>query len=612
LRLEILSDEDEPERTIFIRPIEGTPFLLDVLAGRLARSCGVPAAPTELCIVSINGTYEGLSLCSEVSREQGLYWLVPGQTQALLPHLPVFRDEVLAEFDRIAAGWRAVLRSDRKSPLASREMLNGLRAQRRLLEELLADRTTRSDAALVERVADHLREDLFLGGNPHAGLLVGNLDLSARRINGAELSFASLTPTVLGSDGRVFPPEVGPVPAGLRVTVRSGSAVRTRDLSFVVLPGQRRLPILRVQSAGDPPIRVTVPSLAEFVWGDNHRSGLLEGNVRLRGNTSLHAVRNQKKYFRVELERPFDVPGVGRTRRLLLISGWKDKTLMRDRLSYDLFRSFSEPGKPRYGPHVLLVELVVNGDYKGIYNLVDRVDAGMLDFGKQSGKESGGPTRAVLYKSTGSEAGFQTPNHDAYVQQVPNWRYGEYWGPFDKLITFIGQSTPEVFRKEVERIIDVDNVIDFEILLALTANVEGPNYNLYLARGAGADARFFIVPWDYDVSFNSRSVPSNFLISRLHADLPDYSRRVAERWRSLRKDRLSETSLMQRIDGLVAEMIEGVGRNYRRFPPTEGETWEGMVPQLRSYLRERLVFLDSWFAWPPVAGSVGLIKGETR
>ncbi len=243
----------------------------------------------------------------------------------------------------------------------------------------------------------------------------------------------------------------------------------------------------------------------------------------------------------------------------------------------------------------------------GLYNLVDRVDAGLLNFGKASG----GAHRPVLYKSLDNTASFNIANRDAYVQQVPDWRDGEYWDPYEKLITFIGQSTLAAFRSEVERVIDVDNIIDFEILLALTANAEGQNYNLYLARGAGADARFFIVPWDYDISFNITTVPSNYLIRRLHADLPDYSRRVAQRWRALRKDRLSETGLMQRIDGLTAEMAEGVERNYRRWPPTEGETWEGMVPQLRSYIHERLALLDRWFAWPPVAAPEQSMRGAT-
>jgi hypothetical protein len=84
---------------------------------------------------------------------------------------------------------------------------------------------------------------------------------------------------------------------------------------------------------------------------------------------------------------------------------------------------------------------------------------------------------------------------------------------------------------------------------------------------------------------------------------------VAERWRVLRKDRLSETELMARIDDLEAEMLEGVERNYRRWPPTEGETWEGMVPQLRAYIRGRLPLLDAWFTGRVAAVPGGVHKG---
>ena len=198
-----------------LRPIEGLPYLLEMLAGNLARECGLPAAAPELCTVSVNGTFEGLHLCSEVGRDHGpLRLSAPGALQALLQRAPVFRDEVLREFDRLASALERRCCSDRKSPLTSREIMHGIRSQRRLLEAALPDRTTRSDEALVARVAGHLREDLFLGDNPHATLVVGDLDLSTRRINGADLAFESLTPTVLGSDGRVAPPGARPLPPG--------------------------------------------------------------------------------------------------------------------------------------------------------------------------------------------------------------------------------------------------------------------------------------------------------------------------------------------------------------------------------------------------------------
>lgn len=592
--LGILSEEDEVERRVFVRPIEGTPFLLTTLAGRLARACGIDAAPPELCVVSVNGTFEGLHQCFEDSAERGPRWLAaPGQAQALLRRLPLFREEALGEFDRLAAAWERAVRSDRKSNLSSRELLHEVTAQRRQLEELLTDRTARSDAALVRRVRDYLDGGLFLGDNAHATLVVGDLDLSLRLVNGAALSFTSLTPAVLGDDGRLAPEVREETPAALRVTIASGAARETRDLSFSVLP-RRRLPVLRVTTPADLQIGVTAPGLVELIEGDDRRSGLLEAKVRLRGNTSLHRARNLKKYYRVELDRPLDVPGVGRTRHLYLTSGWRDVTLMRDRLSYDLFRSFSAPGKPRFAVHSRFVEVVLNGDYRGVYSLTDRVDESLLGFPKQAR----GADRPVLYKAVGDQANFKTPLRGAYVQEFPSWRDGEHWDPFEKLIGFIGRSSPAEFRDRIERLVDVDEIIDFELLLLLTADLEGGNYNLYLARGGNPGDRFFVVPWDYDMTFHGAGLPSNHLIGRLHRDLPGYRRRVAERWAALREAHLSERQLMERIDALAAELAPGVGRNYRRWPPTPGETWESEVLKLRTYIRERLPFLDKHLRTP--------------
>jgi hypothetical protein len=591
--LEMLPDGGTPWRKILFRPTEGNPYLLEVLAGKLARDCGLPVSPPGLCPVNINGTFEGIYLCSDVVREPGPRrpW-APDRWPAILRRLPLFREEALGEFDTMTASWEGALRSDRKSPLSSREILHDLRRQRRLLEQTLSDGTARSDEALVARVAEHLREELFLGDNPHADLLVGDLDLSARTINGAALSFASRTPSALDSDGHVTQPEVAAVPAVLRVTVRSGSATREKDLAFSVLPFRRRVPILRVDAAGDPVRESTTPFLAELIDGDGRRSDPLEGRIRLRGNTSLRRGSNAKKYYRLSLSRPHDVAGVARTDLLFLISGWRDAALMRERLSFDLFRSFSEPGKARHSPHVHSVELVVNGDYKGLYNLSDRVDAALLGFGKKQGSGGRGP---VLYKAMGEQANFRTPAREAYVQKVPDWRDGEHWEPFDELIGFIGRSTPEEFRERIGKVVDVDNVIDFEILLLLTCNLEGRNYNLYLARDGGPESRFFIVPWDYDMTFHSDSVSTNFLIERLHRDLPGYGRRAHERWLALRRDRLSEKSLMGRVGALEAELSEAIGRNYRRWPLDPGATWEGEVEKLRAYIRARLTLLDAHF-----------------
>jgi hypothetical protein len=105
------------------------------------------------------------------------------------------------------------------------------------------------------------------------------------------------------------------------------------------------------------------------------------------------------------------------------------------------------------------------------------------------------------------------------------------------------------------------------------------------------------------MSFYHTDVSGNLLTHRLHADLPGYSRRVNERWRALRRDRLSAQGLMARIDALEAELAEGVGRNYERWPLLPGWTWQRDVATLREFLRTRLLLLDKVFQDAADAGA---------
>ncbi|HEY5997668.1 MAG TPA: LamG domain-containing protein, partial [bacterium] len=167
--LELLDADGEPERKLLLRPVEGAPYLLDALAAKLARDSGLPPVAPEIVAVSTNGSFDGLYLAADLSGDKGSFWRGEAeQWRELITRLPFFRDQALAEFDRIAGRLKAPLCSDRKSPLTSREIVHEIRRQRRLLEDAALDRTPRSDEALVARVADFVREEIFLGDNPHA------------------------------------------------------------------------------------------------------------------------------------------------------------------------------------------------------------------------------------------------------------------------------------------------------------------------------------------------------------------------------------------------------------------------------------------------------------
>ena len=91
------------------------------------------------------------------------------------------------------------------------------------------------------------------------------------------------------------------------------------------------------------------------------------GYVRLRGNASKSF---PKKPYHIRFDFKHNVLGApSSAKRWTLINNYGDKTLMRNILAFDLSRRLEMP----YTPFIKAVEVVMNGDYKGCYQLCDQI-----------------------------------------------------------------------------------------------------------------------------------------------------------------------------------------------------------------------------------------------
>jgi spore coat protein CotH len=240
-----------------------------------------------------------------------------------------------------------------------------------------------------------------------------------------------------------------------------------------------------------------------------------------------------------------------------------------------------------------MIELFIDHRYEGLYEICENVDANTVGLNSYNSNDS---NHSVLYKAWGNEAGFSSLAHLSYEQKEPHVKYGNHWKPYEDLINFLGTAPREVFEREVESIIDIENVIDFQIILNFAFNTDGTNHNLFIARNNGKEDRFFIIPWDYDKSLGGahNKILSNHLIDRLMHELPNYKTRLNTRWQELRKGPLSEEALMERIDELENRIRDSAIRNYKIRPLPEPETHESHVKKLREWIRRRLTFMDQW------------------
>ena len=587
----LVNDTTGLRERILLEPFEHRATITALTAGALASRCGQDDVGPDLCVLSANGDILGAYMVIRNTIDRPFAW--PHTTDHwlnLIRELPVSTEDVLATFDAVNDHYLRLLQCDPRSPLSSRAIRYAVQSKerRRLVESLQTkgDGTTPSQLAQTLRYID---ERKLLGNNPCAELIFDDLDFSLRECNGVTLRYEHLAPAPQRADTARSLRPLDPKRMTVRVTASANGKSMSTNRHFMATSISNQVPTLRVRTSGKFSSTQRNACLVEVRNGQERTaSAIFPGRIRYRGNSSLQKAR--KKYFSIKIDAPHNLFGMKNARYLLLTSWYRDKALMRDRLSYDLFRSFGGPDTPWASPQAQYVELVINGRYHGVYGVTERVDGDMLGYDPNNVQLD---HPAVLYKAMDRKASFRELHVEAMVQREPHWRFGEHWQPYSDFVGFVSSTDADTFAARIPKLLNIENCIDFQILVNFTCNTEGVRFNYYLARRSEPGSRFFFIPWDYDMGYYQNRWLRNYLFDRLIADLPDYRRQLLTRWTELRKDLLSEDELMARIDALESELSGGsVQRNFNRWPPSRGQTHEQAVADLRKWIKTRLRYLD--------------------
>jgi len=336
-------------------------------------------------------------------------------------------------------------------------------------------------------------------------------------------------------------------------------------------------------------------------------TNLLNGKVRIHGASSQSY---EKKSLTLSLDSPTRWLGLTSGRQWVLNAAYVDCSLMRHKLSYDLFQSLSSDGVRRHASSSRFVELRLNGQYHGTYLLMERVEGSLLGF---TPKRQPSKVPSVVYKAIDHEANFGNPGHSGYEQREPSPEDQEYWGPLDDLNQFVATATDADFTNAQSGIssrFDVDNAIDFHLLVLFTSNMDGFDKNFILARNAVTDAhpvpRFFFVPWDYDATFgrNWEGSPveptfwlSNHLFDRLLSH-EVFRRKYSDRWQALRRGQFSVETVHRMIDDNARSVATTARRNESRWTPIRAAESGSLsftedVTQMKEWVVARTRWLDA-------------------
>lgn len=555
-----------------------------------------PLDTNSLIRLTIDGNAKGV-YCIEPVDRQGGAWLADDWRKMHNRRFPLRNswggklgedwrlspEERQANRDRI----RHLLSCDFQNPWSPREWSWQIRRQERLFKE-------------VEFMEHGLTAFDVMGRNPSPFYILADLDLTSA---GVGYVWKSSNPKLMDDAGRVTRP-AGDLPCEVIMTATSRTGKKS-EYRFRVIPDKPKLPALMLH-INSPLVKINRLDFSAMFYpaggqGEPRRlTGFQNtgGGLKHHGNTSYW--KAAKKPLSLRFDEPHHLFTKTDTKNLYLLSGYADDTRLRNKFSYDTFRSFSAPDKQRYAPEMAWTEVFINGDYYGVFETCTRVHGTLLGTKDKPDDPRNTP---LLFKIRSVIPLFANTDVDIFEAILPGADDLSRRDAVLGLMQFTSGSDSETFKRDIAKHIDVDNLIDFTLLLNFAGNEDGRVTNFYLARGAAEDSPFFLIPWDYDKTFRERFLfLGNHLIGRMQSDYPGFNDHLIRRWSELRATVLSDQAVDNRITTMENELVGYMDWEYELIKmPAGTPSYAATVAEFRRIVKIRLKNMDEYFQNRPSA-----------
>ncbi len=363
------------------------------------------------------------------------------------------------------------------------------------------------------------------------------------------------------------------------------------------------LPTIHVKKEGA--IGWTIKEPCTIIYSDAEKVDTLLGKIKCRGGISS---KYQKHSFSFELEKKFSFQNLPKDDDWILNANYIDKTFMRHKISYDLFR---EMNKKHVAARSLFTNVSINDLYEGLYVLMEEINGAMIGLNKSD-------TMAMLFKDPPIFRK-ERLNHfqdslNYYQQKYPKIHELDKTDYIEAFKNFLFYSNDSVFAKDISTWVDIENVIDWQIILLFSNNGDGIMKNFYLYK-LDKDTPFRFAIWDYDHSFgrdgdNERNLMERelncnraILLERL-SGIPqlNYLPKLRKRWFELREQNIISVknfeAHIKANDKIIRNELE---RNFEKWPIDskwyfDNNDYNQELDLMRKFVKLRVNQLDEYFS----------------
>jgi hypothetical protein len=320
----------------------------------------------------------------------------------------------------------------------------------------------------------------------------------------------------------------------------------------------------------------------------------------------------------------------------ILYPPYSDKSLLRNVLVYGLANDMGQ-----YASRTRFCEVVLNGDYRGIYVLLEKIkrDKNRVNISEITTQDISDDAKTGGYiikvdRAAGEENGGWTSSYDVSPTSSNRITYlYHYPKPLD--LTSLCKSYIQNFiyefetlmrnsgwEQKYEQYLNIDAFIDYYLMNELTRNVDAWSLSTFMYKDRDdKGGRLTLGPlWDYNLGFGNVNyytgeVIEGWMLERkliLNDKIPCWLRplfynpsiqsMIKNRWQSLRKYILNFDRIVAIIDGYVTFLHEAQVRNFQRWPilgqyvwPNNyvGQSYQDEIDYLKDWIEKRGEWMDN-------------------
>ena len=350
--------------------------------------------------------------------------------------------------------------------------------------------------------------------------------------------------------------------------------------------------------------------------------------IRIRGNSSR---KFDKHGYNITLvtdsgeNNPQEMMGMDSHHEWVLHGPFLDKTLIRNYICYNLAGEIMD-----YAPNVRFCEVMINNEYMGLYLMVESIAAGddgtRLDI--KMDRKDNSYTGYIIRLDRGSDTSIKNiVPFSLYSMRKNNGSFNIVYPGTSNLNAQLAESITQDFSDfehmlytfdfdhseyGYSKTIDVDSFVNYFLINEFTSNYDAGNYSTYIYKGT--NGKYGMCVWDFNNAFDNYQeqvidhetfiIHESLWFNRIIKD-KDFTKRIINRYRQLRKTYFSDDYLNNYIDETIAYLGDAVERNFEKWgytfesdhnmlnPTTRNlRSYDEAVTQLKDYIAKRGAWMD--------------------